>query len=64
MSNPRNAKLDAVFALEAGLSEWEIDFCEDVAVKLEQGGRLSAAQLEKLDQVYDEKVLGEERAAR
>ena len=51
-------KLDRIFELESGLSTWEMDFCESIATRLEEGKELTDKQDEILTRIYDEKVLG------
>lgn len=58
MTDP-NVLHDWIVAIQEegrGLSKFEVDFVESVAVQLEERGRLSERQVEILERIYAEKT--------
>lgn len=49
-------KLDEILSLDHGLSQWEMDFIEDLDKKRDRG--FTPLQRGKINQIHDEKVLG------
>jgi hypothetical protein len=54
------SKIEALCALESGLSGWEVDFVEDISHRFDEGAAspvfLSERQQEKLNQLYERAV--------
>lgn len=46
---------------EHGVTDWEVGFIDSVDKRERRGGSLTERQVELVDQVYRERVLGEER---
>ena len=47
--------VDALLAIEAGLTSWEIDFIESIDAWLDEHGELTVGQREVADRILDEK---------
>ena len=46
-----------ILKLDKVLSNWEIDFIEDIISRLEDGKNISMKQKKKIERIYDDKVV-------
>lgn len=49
-------EFDDLLAVESGLTDWELGFIEDISDTIEVGDNLTAAQRDKLHEIWREKV--------
>lgn len=54
--------LQELLDLEEGLSDWEVSFLEDLPDKIQQYGRLTPGQIDKLEQIYNDRIVEGKKA--